>query len=326
MTSALHLSPKLSLDALSQFADSMATCLSSGLTPQRALTLSGATVPSKSFRRIVAQAVRACDQGMTVSAALEPGRKSFPHFFLPVIRAGELGGRQVEAFRLIYEHCHRTKPSRTVVRNTWLYPLICVLFGWMIRAGVFLWFGFYQQAGQFVWDTLVNGAVMVACGWLVLKIRPVRKLLDLVRLQIPIVRETEIRRSVALFLGTFRLVYSMGGLSVITMFDLALETVRNSAIRRDLLQARAVLDRNGGFDEAFAQPLMLEDRLKQILATSAIAGQLEVGLDRSVTLATGQLEFTLNLFNQFFQRLVSFEVVMSIVGTFVYCLFYSSGR
>ena len=99
------------------------------------------------------------------------------------------------------------------------------------------------------------------------------------------------------------------------MFDLAWQTVRNDAIRRDLLQACRVMEQNGTFGDAFGKTVLLEDDLKAMINSGSLSGQLDRSLTRIVETATRQLELTLQLFNQFFQRLVAFSVAMSIVET-----------
>ncbi len=302
------------------FADSMATCLSSGLTPKRSLELSGARTPSKAFREVICVALNRCDQGMPISEALEPGARVFPHYFLPVIRAGETGGRLVEAFQLLSQYSHRIGPSVRLVRNTWLYPLICVVFGWIFRTGMFVYFGKYQAARQFLWATFGVGLLLALLGWLLFKMQPVKRVIDLVLLQIPLIRETEIRLAVVLFFATFRLAYEAGGLGVVVMFDLAWQTVRYDAIRQDLLNARRIMEQNGTFGDAFANSALLGDNLKSMIDTGSISGRLDQTLTKIVETATQQLEMTLQIFNQLFQRLVVFLVAMSIVETLLICI------
>ena len=297
----------------------MATCLSAGLSPKRSLELSGSRSQSKAFRQVIRVALERCDQGMPISDALEPGARIFPPWFLPVVRAGEMGGRQVEAFQLLYHHCYRIGPSVRLVRNTWLYPLICIVFGWIFRTGVFLYFGKYQAARHFVYATFGTGLLFTLSGWLLFKIQPVKRLVDLILLQIPVIRETEIRLAVVLFFATFRLAYETGGLGVVLTFDLAWQTVRNAAIRQDLLNARRILAQNGTFEDAFAQSALLGDDLKAMITTGSLSGQLDRCLTRIVETATQQLELTLQIFNQLFQRLVTLTVAMSIVETVFLC-------
>jgi type II secretory pathway component PulF len=257
---------------------------------------------------------------MPISEALEPGVRMFPPWFLPVVHAGEMGGRQVEAFQLLYHHCSRIGPSVRLVRNTWLYPLICIVFGWIFRAGVYVYFGKYQAARHLLCATFGTGLLLTLSGWLLFKIQPVKRVVDLVLLQIPLIRETEIRLAIVLFFATFRLAYEAGGLGVVRTFDMAWQTVRNGAIRQDLLNARRILAQNGTFEDAFAKPSLLGDDLKAMITTGSISGQLDRSLTRIVEMATQQIETTLQTFNQFFQRLIAFSVAMSIVETVLLCI------
>jgi len=313
---------KIDSQTLSLFADGMATCLSAGLPPGRALELNRFESQSKALGRLVDAARQRCEQGMPLSEALEPGRKLLPHYFLPVLRAGEAGGRLVEAFQLLSRQSRRISPSVRLVRNTWFYPLILVCFGWVVRIGFFLYFGKTAFAWHFFLGSFGAGSLLVLAGWLLLKRREVKDAVDSLLLQIPVVREAELGLGKVLFFSAFRLAYEAGGLHVVTMFDLAFQTVRNSAIRRDLSKARAVLDQNGTFEDAFGQLTLLEDRFKGLIATGSMSGRLDEMLDKLVALVSEQLEFTLQAFNNVFQRIVAFCVAMSIVETITICTLF----
>lgn len=310
---------KIDNQTLSLFADGMARCLAAGLPPRRALELSRFGERSKKLAEMIRVAQQRCDQGMSVAEALEPDRKFLPHYFLPVIKAGEAGGRLVEAFQLLQQHCHRIAPSVRLVRNTWLYPVILVAFGWLIRIGIYLYFGKPSAAEHFFWWSFGISSLLVLAGWALLQFCPVKAGVDSALLQIPIVREAELGMATVLFFSTFRLMYEAGGLDVVAMFDLACQTIRNSAMRRDCLKARQILARNGAFADAFAQLTFLEDRFKGLIATGSVSGQLEQSLAQFVASVTQQLEFTLQSFNNVFQRLVAMSVALTIVETVVVC-------
>jgi len=311
---------KIPLKTLSLFADGMATCLSAGLPPQRALELNRFEKQSKALGQLADEARRRCEQGMALSEALEPGRKFLPHYFLPVLRAGEAGGRLVEAFQLLSRHSQRLAPSVRLVRNTWLYPVILVSFGWAVRIGIFLYFGKTGYATQFFLSSFGVSVLLVLAGWWLLKLPPAKSAVDKVLLQLPVVREMVLGLERVLFFSTFRLTYEAGGLGVVSMFDLALETAGNSTVRQDLLKARAVLDAQGSFEDAFGQLTLLEDRFKGMIATGSVSGRLDETLTKLVALETQDLEFRLQAFNNVFQRVVAFCVAMSIVETLTICL------
>lgn len=311
---------KVDNQTLSLFADGMARCLGAGLPPQRALELSRFGEHSKTLAELICVARQRCEQGTSVAEALEPGRKVLPHYFLPVIRAGEAGGRLVEAFQLLHQHCRRIGPSVRLVRNTWLYPVVLVVFGWIVRIGIYLYFGKFAAAAYFFWWSFGVGSLLVLAGRFLLKLPAVKTGVDSLLLQIPIIREAELGMGIVLFFSTFRFAYEAGGLGVTVMFDLAYQTIRNSAMRRDWLRTRRVLEQNGTFAEAFGQLTLLEDRFKGLIATGSISGKLDQTLNQLVATVTQQLEFTLQTFNNVFQRIVAFTVAMGIVETLTICL------
>jgi type II secretory pathway component PulF len=65
--------------------------------------------------------------------------------------------------------------------------------------------------------------------------------------------------------------------------------------------------------------LISEFGFKGLIATGSISGRLDEMLDKLVALVTEQLEFTLQAFNNVFQRIVAFSVAMSIVETIAVC-------
>lgn len=311
---------KIDNQSLSLFADGMARCLASGLPPAKALELSRFDRRSKALAELIRVARQRCDQGLPVSEALEPGRKFLPHYFLPVIRAGEAGGKLIEAFQLLYQHCRRVAPSERLVRNTWLYPLILVTFGWVVRIGIFLYFGRTTMAWHFFLSSFGIGGLLGLAVWLALKHPAVKTAIDSLLLQLPVIREAELGLGTTLFFSTFRLVYEAGGLGVVTMFDLASDTIRNSAIRRDWLRARPILEEHGTIGDAFGRLTLLEDSYKGLIATGAESGKLDQTLNQIVNSATTQLEFVLQSFNNIFQRAVTLTVAMSIVETLAICI------
>jgi general secretion pathway protein F len=311
---------KIDNPSLKQFAGSMAKCLAAALPAARALELSGARTPSRPLRTAVAAARARCEDGLPVSEALAPAAGLFPRHFLPVLRAGEAAGKQAEAFQLLYQYCQQIGPSLRVVRNTWLYPLICIVFGWIIRMGIFIYFGKYLAAAWFAVTAFGLSSLLVLAGWLLFRLPPVKRGIDFLLLQIPVLRETELRLGFVLFFSTFRLTYEGGGLSVIQMFDLALATVRNDALRRDLLPAREILAEHGTIGDAFEESTLLDPETKGLIHTGSLSGKLDQCINKIVEKAAWQLELTLRMFNQIFQRLVVFCVAMSIVETVLMCI------
>ena len=317
---------RINLTTLGHFSHSMAACLDTGMTPSRALAVCGTHSRSSAFRSCLQAAGELCGQGWLISDGLEKGARLFPRFFIPLIRAGELSGRLAEAFHLLHDYCHRLQPSVLLIRNTWLYPLVCILFGWSIRTGIFVYFGMLSMAWQFVLDSFVKSLLLGLGIALLLKLRFIRYAVDRLLLVVPVVRDAEIHMARALFFETFSLVYKSGATSVLSMFDLALQTVRNGAVRLDFSKARRVLENHGTFGDAFNEPSLLDETEKGLIATGALSGTLDQSMERIVEMGRERLDQTLRVFNWFFLRIMAYAIAMSIVGTILMCLNYSGAR
>jgi type II secretory pathway component PulF len=312
---------RINFVAVSRFAFSMATCLRSGLAPRRSLELSAAAAGSPPLSRAAANAAKACDEGISISDGLLPAARWLPPFFIPVLQAGELCGRHVEAFELIHQHCNRLEPSLRLLRNTWLYPVICIGTGWVVRIALLLYFGKTNLAWQLLQQVLLTGLGSALVLWAIFQVRALRNLADAVLVQLPLFREALMRVAAVLFFSTFRLGYEAGGLHVVQTFDLALATVPNHTLRKDFAQAREVLNEGGGFEEAFSVPSSFDDTIKGTIAAGALSGHLGKSLEQIVRTETMELEVSLSKFNNLFQRLVAYGVAMSVVGTLLICLF-----
>ncbi len=297
----------------------MANCLSAGLAPVAALEASR-LVQDSQLDRCLKDVIDGCGRGMSIADSLAPHRRRLPHFFLPVLEAGEASGRLVEAFRFLHECCLRINPTLALVRSVWLYPLLIILCGWLARMVIMVYFGSYGTA----WQTFLGFGTQLGLLALVIygvgRVPALARVRDWGALQFPMVREVVIGLSQVLFFGSFSLLLKTGGIEVLRILEYASEAVGNSVVRSDFLNARPVFVQHGSFEAAFNQVRLLDARQKSIIATSAMAGCLEDGLERIVKVAHEDLEVTLNRFNAIFQRLLVFSVSMSIVGTLWMCI------
>jgi type IV pilus assembly protein PilC len=301
------------------FAAAMADCLSAGMPPERALRLSGGRSTCGKLREVVEAAAGSCAKGTPLVEALRPHRRVLPAFVLPVLEAGEETGHLPDAFALLQSHSLRIAPSLRLVRNSWLYPVTCILFGWLIRTGMLVYFGRSSAAWQFALSSFGTMLVITGMGLFLLRLPAIKRFLDTALLHVPVVRESQIQVSLMLFFSTFRMGYEAGGLPVLRVFDLALHAIRNTAVQTSVLKARSVLEQNGTFGDAFNEVDVLADDIKSIIYTGNISGRLNESCGQVVEKTRAELEVTLTAFNQIFQRVVSVTVAMSIVETVLIC-------
>jgi type II secretory pathway component PulF len=86
-----------------------------------------------------------------------------------------------------------------------------------------------------------------------------------------------------------------------------------------LLPAREILAENGAIGDAFEESNLLDYETKGLIHTGSLSGKLDQCINKIVEKTAWQLELTLRMFNQVFQRLVVFCVAMSVVETVLMC-------
>jgi type II secretory pathway component PulF len=306
---------KANLKDLEEFSYSMVKCLSSGIQVARSLELSGSSSESRALRRCVRHAIVKVKDGATIWEALAFNEKIFPHFFVPVVRCGEESGRLVEAFEYLCDYCHKLRPAAKIIRQTWLYPIVLIVFGWLVRSMLYLIFDSPGTAWQFAQGTFVKFGIIAAIIYVVLKLRPARVLFDWIKLQLPLLRETQIDFSIDIFFRTLNLVYKTGGIHIARMVEMASLTIANSLIKKDFLRARQPLLDGEPIAESFSRQRLVPQVYKDEIAVGAVSGELARCLNKICEISSRMLEMRLKIFNNIFLRIISYAVAMSIVFT-----------
>lgn len=306
---------KIALKHLEIFADLLARCLGSGLSMTRSLQLSGLKSQSGALVDCTRSALAAIDRGQTLDEAFEPHQSIFPRFFLPVIRCGQISGRLIESLEYLRDYCRKLIPTTMVIRKTWLYPLIVWVLGWFARLVMILYFGKFGWAGAMIRSALIESLIIVFCIYALAKTAILKTIYDWITLQIPLLRETQVDSAMAVFLRSLSLMYKTGGLHVAAICRLACQTVSNGQIRKDLMRAHQALLDGNSFAQALGKVVLLKDEYKAQIATGELAGKLDSALDKIAQIADQDLAFRLDVFNNFFQRLVALAVACSIAGT-----------
>lgn len=310
---------RVSLHSLEVFSHSMATCLAAGLSPTKAFLSSAKTAGDKRLTNRAPEAVALLEGGAGLADALAPLSKLLPHFYIGTVRCGEEIGRTVEAFEYLRDHCRRLIPASRIIRKTWLYPLVIIAVGWVARLAILVYFAQHRRALGLLLDTAT------LCGIACLIYLPthvfprMRRFIHAVRLQLPVLRETDIDLDVAVFLKTFNLMYQTGGTGVARMADLASTTIRNSIIREDFQRAAKGFEQHDSFEKVFGAARFLNHTYKGEIAVGATSGKLDEALDRVADLSDQALAFRLELLNRFLWRVVAFNVAMGIAVTFAMC-------
>jgi type II secretory pathway component PulF len=305
---------RVPLEQVSRFAGNLATCLEAGMgVPQSLRTSTGAsTAVLPNIAQAAAEGVASGDE---LSDALEPYADRFPPFFIPVIRCGERVGRLDEALRYLERHCMLLVGPTRAMRNTWLYPLVIVVFGSIFKLAAYAVLAPLAQTLAYLGRTAVAYGIVAAVLWFFLAAPQAKLILDHAKLLLPIIGQVERELALNRFFHSLNMLYSTGGMRVEAMIKLAARAVGNIVVRDDLLRAARVIEAGGSITDAFAAPKTLTEDQRATVAAGDEAGKLEEAF-ATISRQTGEsVQHRLRTFNEVSLRIVAFVVVFSIAGT-----------
>jgi type IV pilus assembly protein PilC len=306
---------RIPLEELSRFAGNLATCLAAGIRVPDGLRTCTRSSATALLPQIVEAAAERAASGMELSDALEPDQRHFPPFFIPMIRCGERVGRLDEALRYLEEHCRLLDPPTRMMRNTWLYPLVIVLFGSVINILAHLLFAPLSRTLSYVIHTLFNYGILAAVVGFFLAVPEAKRILDHVKLVLPVIGPVERELALNRFFHSFNMLYSTGGMRVEAMIRLAAQAIGNTVVRDDVLRAAEVIEAKGTITDAFAAPTTVTADQKATIGAGEQAGKLEDAL-AAISRATAEsVQFRLKAFQEVFFRIVALVVILSIAGT-----------
>jgi type IV pilus assembly protein PilC len=306
---------KIPLEELSRFAGNLATCLEAGIRVPESLRTCTRSSSTALLPQIAAAAAERTASGMELSDALEPHERHFPPFFLPMIRCGERVGRLDEALRYLEAHCRLLGPPTRMMRNTWLIPLVVVLFGSLVKTLGYLLLAPVSRTLSYVVQTLFNYGILAAVVWFFLAVPEAKRIVDHLKLVLPLIGPVERELALNRFFHSFNMLYSTSGMRVEAMIRLAAQAIANSVVRDDVLRAAAVVEGKGTITEAFAVPKTITESQKATIGAGEQAGKLEDALAALSRATAESVQFRLKAFQKVFFRIVTFVVTLSIAGT-----------
>jgi len=227
MTVQRSIGRKIPLEEVAWFAGNLATCLSAGISVPDSLRTCTRSAPGAELPRIGSAAADRVASGMELADALEPDASLFPPFYIPVIRCGERVGRLDESLRYLERHCTLLVRPTRAMRNTWLYPLVIVVFGSIIKIVAHVILAPLTQTLAYAANTAFTYGVVALIVGFFLFVPQARLILDHVKLVLPILGLVERELVVNRFFHSFNMLYSTGGMRVEAMIELAVQAVTN---------------------------------------------------------------------------------------------------
>jgi type II secretory pathway component PulF len=299
---------------LGQFSHDLHTCTRTGVDIVRGLELCLKPFGNTAIGDRWSGAVDQVRRGSTLADALSGAEELLPPFFLPVIQAGEQSGRLDEALLFLERHCRLLAGPASALRNVWLFPLVIMAFGSVVKVLLLLVMGSPLTAlSVFCLELFGYAQLFVIIA--VVMFTPIRYFVDQLRLSLPLIGSLEREIALHRFFRVLALVYSVGGYRVEAMIQTAVQTVSNRAARIELLKAARAIENKATVGDAFRRVAILTEDEHATIGVGELSGTLEKAFDRISDDTGASMVVKLERIQFWSVRILMYVVMMSIIGT-----------
>lgn len=294
-----HLSffEKVSLNELVIFSRQFATLIKAGLSITQTLSTLREQSESKKLKEIITKVIFDIESGETLSDAFEKYPKTFSHFFISLIRAGESAGILDEVLEEIADYYEKEQDIRQKVKAAFTYPTIVLTMAFlviliMLKFVVPVFDKVYSQLDvplpaptQFLiylshiisrlWYIIIIVVVGLVLFYIWFRDTPTgRPIIDRIRLQIPLFSILTLKTSLYRFSNTFGLLLQ-SGLSILTAMEVVQELAINVVISEAIKKIAAGISEGENISTQMKSFSIFPPMLIQMVAVGEETGKLD---------------------------------------------------
>ncbi|RRD42671.1 type II secretion system protein GspF [Comamonadaceae bacterium OH3737_COT-264] len=289
--------------ALTIWTRQLAGLVGSGLPLERALAMLAEEAPDERQQHLIASLRAEINGGASFAQALSAWPHTFSDVYIAVVRAGEHSGELARVLERLADELENRQALQAQITGAALYPAIVTLTGLLIVtfllsyvvpqvASVFtgngrslpwltdillrissfirawgLWFAIALALVAFVWRAL-------------LRIPAQREKIDAAWLKLPLLGRLAAQYNAARFASTLAML-SGAGVPILKALQAAAETVGNRSMRRDALDALALVREGAPLGAALAQKKRYPALLAMFARLGEQTGELPLMLERA---------------------------------------------
>lgn len=289
--------------ALTIWTRQLAGLVGSGLPLERALAMLAEEAPDERQQHLIASLRAEINGGASFAQALSAWPHTFSDVYIAVVRAGEHSGELARVLERLADELENRQALQAQITGAALYPAIVTLTGLLIVtfllsyvvpqvASVFtgngrslpwltdillrissfirawgLWFAIALALVAFVWRAL-------------LRIPAQREKIDAAWLRLPLLGRLAAQYNAARFASTLAML-SGAGVPILKALQAAAETVGNRSMRRDALDALALVREGAPLGAALAQKKRYPALLAMFARLGEQTGELPLMLERA---------------------------------------------
>lgn len=279
------------------FANQLAVLLDAGISMLSALSILYQQTEDARFRKVIAHLQVEINAGATVTKAFSSLPDIFPHLFVSLIRAAEVGGQLPQILRLVSHYLQQQDKVDKKLKSAIVYPKFVLGFFMVVLMGIL--FGLvpkfeetFESFGselpvptqllldfsRFVVDNLVFGIV----GFVVFFISYIRfkktdagrLFFDKMKLKIPVVGDLTQKAALSKFCRTLKILMQ-SGVPLVESLDIAGATAENVLFTNALKNIKQGVIAGQSLSKQMSQFAIFPPMVVKMIATGEESGSLE---------------------------------------------------
>ena len=297
------------------FSRQIYTLLKAGVPIMRGLAGLQESAINKSFARIVGDLRESLDSGRELSAAMRRHPGIFSHFYVSMVRVGEMTGRLEEIFLRLFDHLEFEREMRERIRTATRYPIfvvvamsvaLIVINVFVIPAFAKVYAGFKAELPLMTriligfsnftlnyWPFILVGLIGAIVAFSVYVGTTSGKYRwDKLKLRLPIFGKIVLKATLARFARSFSLA-SKSGVPIVQALNVVAQTVDNAYIASRVEQMRDGVERGES---------ILRTAVTSGVFTPVVLQMVAVGEE------TGELDDLMNEIAAMYEREVDYEL------------------
>lgn len=290
----------ISTKAITQFTRQLSTLQDAGLPILRSLKILWQQQKSGPLKTVLDQVASDVESGSTLSEAMGRHPKAFDRLYVNMVQAGETGGVLDVILQRLAEFMEKAQRLKRKVIGAMIYPSVVVIFSVLIVVGIMIFvvpkfreiFRDFRTnlpaltewllatsdwiAAQYGWAVILGAPFAV---WILLKLigksRAGRKVLDVLKLHLPVIGQIIAKTAIARFTRTLGTLLA-AGVPILDALNITRETVGNVVFEEALQKVHDAI-REG---ESFASPLRAAKVCDSIVTNMIDVGEETGDLDK----------------------------------------------
>ncbi|MBI4160537.1 MAG: type II secretion system F family protein [Candidatus Yanofskybacteria bacterium] len=293
---------RLSVEEKINFSRHLAMVIKAGLSVYQGLTIIKSQRSSKSMKRIIDNVISDVNNGKFLADSLQRYEKIFGEFFINVIRVGEASGTLAQNLLYLAEELRKARTLKAKVRSALVYPIVILI----ATVGIVSFLTFFvfpkllpifQGLGTKLPPTTIallatvdfirNYGVILFFGisvffiiirFLMKTIKPIRYVVDLSMLYIPVVSSLTINVSAVNFTRVLS-VLLRSGLRIVEALNITSNTFTNLVYKKAFIDAAEQIKKGEQLATALAsQTKLFPPLVSEMIRVGENTGNLEENL------------------------------------------------